>query len=95
MCIGNLSSDRVSKKEVFAVFSKYGRLAQISMKSAYGFVQYHNVSEAQAALEACQDMELGGRRIRECALVSTKNNLLTNLLHRPRNIPSSKEKGWR
>ncbi|KAK4642463.1 nuclear polyadenylated RNA-binding protein 3 [Podospora bellae-mahoneyi] len=61
--VGNLSSDRVSKKEVFAVFSKYGRLAQISMKSAYGFVQYHNVSEAQAALEACQDMELGGRRI--------------------------------
>ncbi|KAK4179351.1 hypothetical protein QBC36DRAFT_232153 [Triangularia setosa] len=61
--VGNLSSDRVSKQQVFAVFSKYGRLAQISMKSAYGFVQYHTVSEAQAALEACQDMEIGGRRI--------------------------------
>ncbi|KAK4203499.1 hypothetical protein QBC40DRAFT_20322 [Triangularia verruculosa] len=61
--VGNLSSDRVSKQQVFAVFSKYGRLAQISMKSAYGFIQYHTVSEAQAALEACRDMEIGGRRI--------------------------------
>lgn len=65
MSIGNLSSERVSKQEVFAVFSKFGRLAQISMKSAYGFVQYHTVAEAQAALEACQDMEFGGRRIRK------------------------------
>ncbi|KAK0721490.1 hypothetical protein B0T21DRAFT_386349 [Apiosordaria backusii] len=61
--VGNLSSERVSKQEVFAVFSKFGRLAQISMKSAYGFVQYHTVAEAQAALEACENMEFGGRKI--------------------------------
>ncbi|KAI0108752.1 hypothetical protein F4776DRAFT_674947 [Hypoxylon sp. NC0597] len=55
--IGNLSSDRVSKKEVFDIFSKYGRLAQISLKQAYGFVQYHTLTEGQAAMDHLQGIE--------------------------------------
>ncbi|KAL2176648.1 uncharacterized protein P884DRAFT_270481 [Thermothelomyces heterothallicus CBS 202.75] len=61
--IGNLSSERVSKREVFDVFHRFGRLAQISLKSAYGFVQYHTVAEGQAAMQGAQGIELGGRRI--------------------------------
>ncbi|KAI1407300.1 hypothetical protein F5Y13DRAFT_175248 [Hypoxylon sp. FL1857] len=61
--IGNLSSDRVSKKEVFDIFSKYGRLAQISLKQAYGFVQYHTLAEGQAAMEHLQGIEVRGRKI--------------------------------
>ncbi|KAI1385927.1 uncharacterized protein F4822DRAFT_357747 [Hypoxylon trugodes] len=61
--IGNLSSDRVSKKEVFDLFSKYGRLAQISLKQAYGFVQYHNKAEGQAAMDHLQGLDVRGRRI--------------------------------
>ncbi|KAK4232016.1 hypothetical protein QBC38DRAFT_450869 [Podospora fimiseda] len=61
--IGNLSSDRVSKREVFNYFSKFGRLAQISLKSAYGFVQYHTIAEGQACLLGAQGMEMGGRKI--------------------------------
>ncbi|KAL2268376.1 hypothetical protein VTJ83DRAFT_3222 [Remersonia thermophila] len=61
--IGNLSSERVSKREVFDVFHRFGRLAQISLKSAYGFVQYHTVAEGAAAMQGAQDIELGGRKI--------------------------------
>ncbi|KAI0487035.1 hypothetical protein F4859DRAFT_324979 [Xylaria cf. heliscus] len=61
--IGNLSSERVSKKEVFNIFSKYGRLAQISLKQAYGFVQYHTVAEGQAAMDNLQGMDIRGKKI--------------------------------
>jgi nuclear polyadenylated RNA-binding protein 3 len=63
--IGNLSSERVSKREVYDVFSKFGRLAQISLKNAYGFVQYHTIAEGNAAMQNAQDMEMGGRKIRK------------------------------
>ncbi|KAL7919299.1 hypothetical protein ACQKWADRAFT_301662 [Trichoderma austrokoningii] len=61
--IGNLSSDKVSKRDVFDIFHKFGRLAQISLKSAYGFVQYHTVEEGSNALDSLQGMEVKGRRI--------------------------------
>ncbi|KAK3400565.1 hypothetical protein B0T20DRAFT_148597 [Sordaria brevicollis] len=61
--IGNLSCERVSKREVFDVFSKFGRLAQISLKNAYGFVQYHTIEEGLACIRGCRDLELGGRAI--------------------------------
>ncbi|KAI1771007.1 hypothetical protein F4818DRAFT_430875 [Hypoxylon cercidicola] len=61
--IGNLSSDRVSKREVFDIFSPYGRLAQISLKQAYGFVQYHTLAEGQAAMDNLQGIEVQGRKI--------------------------------
>ncbi|GJC91678.1 RNA recognition domain-containing protein [Colletotrichum higginsianum] len=60
---GNLSSERVSKRDVFDIFHKYGRLAQISLKSAYGFVQYHSLEDAQAAMDNLQGIEIKGRKI--------------------------------
>ncbi|KAK1503495.1 RNA recognition domain-containing protein [Colletotrichum tamarilloi] len=60
---GNLSSERVSKRDVFDIFHRYGRLAQISLKSAYGFVQYHNLEDAQAAMDNLQGSEIKGRKI--------------------------------
>ncbi|KAK2592049.1 nuclear polyadenylated RNA-binding protein 3 [Conoideocrella luteorostrata] len=61
--IGNLSSDKVSKRDVFDLFHRHGRLAQISLKSAYGFVQYHTVEEGNRAMENLQGFEVKGRRI--------------------------------
>ncbi|RSM18863.1 hypothetical protein CDV31_002381 [Fusarium ambrosium] len=60
---GNLSSDKVSKRDVFDLFHRFGRLAQISLKSAYGFVQYHSVEEGRRAMENLQGIEIKGRRI--------------------------------
>ena len=65
---GNLSSDKVSKRDVFDLFHRFGRLAQISLKSAYGFVQYHTAEEGHSAIESLQDVEIKGRRVRESCL---------------------------
>lgn len=53
----------MSKRDVFNLFHPYGSLAQISLKSAYGFVQYHTVAHAQAAMNALQGAEVKGRKI--------------------------------
>lgn len=63
--VGNLASEKVTKRDLFHVFHRHGRLAQISIKQAYGFVQYLEASSCQAALEAEQASEIRGRKIRE------------------------------
>lgn len=65
--IGNLFTEKVTKRDVFYVFHKYGRLAQISMKSAYGFVQYVDAGCSYRALQAEEGTEIKGRKIREMA----------------------------
>ena len=74
---GNLSSDKVSKREVFDLFHRYGRLAQISLKSAYGFVQYHTLEEGRGAMENLQGIEVKGRRIRKFSACFLINRSLT------------------
>ncbi|KAL2421761.1 hypothetical protein ABEF95_005389 [Exophiala dermatitidis] len=61
--VGNLASEKVTKRDLFHVFHKHGRLAQISIKQAYGFVQYLEASSCQAALQAEQGSEIRGRKI--------------------------------
>lgn len=63
--IGNLYTEKVTKRDLFYVFYKYGRIAQISMKSAYGFVQYHDADACFHALQAEQAIEIKGRKIRK------------------------------
>ena len=48
------------------MFHTYGRLAQISLKSAYGFVQYHELEGAQGAMANLQGVEIKNRKIRKC-----------------------------
>lgn len=48
---------------MFDPFSRFGRIAQISLKSAFGFVQYYNASDALEAMHKMQDTEIRGRRI--------------------------------
>ncbi|KAI1812203.1 hypothetical protein GGS20DRAFT_41863 [Poronia punctata] len=61
--IGNLLCEAVSKRAVFDAFSRYGRLAQISLKQSYGFVQFHTAEDGQAAMNALQGIELCGRKL--------------------------------
>jgi RNA recognition motif-containing protein len=67
--IGNLPTEKVSKRDVFRRFSKYGKLGQISLKQAYGFVQYLESSSCSRALDAEQDRPLKGRKMRESLLL--------------------------
>lgn len=80
LSVGNLSSDKVSKRDVYDLFHVFGRLAQISLKSAYGFVQYHTVDEGNRAIQAMEGAEIKGRRIRKLntAVISGIDQLTLN-----------------
>ncbi len=61
--VGNLASEKVTKRDLFHIFHKHGRLAQISIKQAYGFVQFLESSSCHTALQAEQGSEIRGRKI--------------------------------
>ena len=63
--LGNLSSEKVTKRDIFHVFWPYGELAQISIKQAYGFVQFLSAEECKRALEVEQGRQIRDKRIRE------------------------------
>lgn len=60
--VGNLSIETTSKREIFFIFKKYGKLAQVSLKSTYGFVQFLTGRECKNAMEGEQGIEVGGRK---------------------------------
>jgi len=62
---GNLSSEKVTKRDIFHVFHPYGDLAQISIKQAYGFVQFLRNEDCSKALEGEQGTQIREKRIRE------------------------------
>ena len=66
--VGNLSSERVTKRDIFHVFHKYGDLAQISIKQAYGFVQFLESSGCSKAISAEQGKTIRGKKIRKLAM---------------------------
>jgi hypothetical protein len=61
--VGNLPSEKVTKRDLFHIFHRHGRLAQISIKQAYGFVQFLEAADCYRALEAQQGVEIRGRKI--------------------------------
>lgn len=56
---------------MFHLFHKYGKLAQISIKQAYGFIQFLEAGSCHAALQAEQGALVRGRKIRKCLDLST------------------------
>jgi hypothetical protein len=62
--VGNLSSEKVTKRDIFHVFHLYGDLAQISIKQAYGFVQFLRTEDCTRALEGEQSTLIRDKRIR-------------------------------
>ncbi|KAF2666703.1 hypothetical protein BT63DRAFT_427132 [Microthyrium microscopicum] len=61
--IGNLPTEKVSKRDVFRRFRPYGKLGQISLKQAYGFVQFLEVNSCERARDNEQDKPLKGRKM--------------------------------
>lgn len=61
--VGNLSSERVTKRDIFHVFHVYGKLAQISIKQAYGFVQFFDAPSCDGAMRAEQGRTIRGKKI--------------------------------
>ncbi|KAJ5918695.1 hypothetical protein N7454_009839 [Penicillium verhagenii] len=52
--VGNLPTERVTKRDMFHIFHQYGKLAQISIKQAYGFIQFLEADSCHAALQVEQ-----------------------------------------
>lgn len=78
------------------MFHSFGRLAQISLKSAYGFVQYHTVDEGSRAIQAMEGAEIKGRRIRKLELLNAeerRNVSLTPRLTKDLEVSKLQEKG--
>ena len=65
---GNLPSEKVTKRDIFRIFSRHGRLAQISIKQAYGFVQFLDVSSCVSALRDEQGASCKGRKMRKSTM---------------------------
>ncbi|KAL4906159.1 hypothetical protein BDW74DRAFT_139271 [Aspergillus multicolor] len=61
--VGNLPTERVTKRDLFHIFHNYGKLAQISIKQAYGFIQFLEVSSCKRALEGEQGAIVRGRKV--------------------------------
>ncbi|CRG85248.1 putative RNA-binding protein C3H8,09c [Talaromyces islandicus] len=61
--VGNLPTERVTKRDLFHLFHKYGKLAQISIKQAYGFIQFLDSSSCHQALQIEQGGLVRGRSI--------------------------------
>lgn len=66
---GNLSSEKVTKRDLFHVFHRYGKLAQISIKQAYGFVQFLQADDCTRSLLNEQGVSIRGRKVRESSLL--------------------------
>ncbi|PWY87898.1 hypothetical protein BO94DRAFT_534899 [Aspergillus sclerotioniger CBS 115572] len=61
--VGNLPTERVTKRDLFHIFHKFGKLAQISIKQAYGFIQFLDSSACKEALDAEQGAVVRGRKV--------------------------------
>ncbi|RKF81058.1 putative RNA-binding protein C3H8.09c [Golovinomyces cichoracearum] len=61
--IGNLPSEKVTKRDLFHIFYHYGKIAQISIKQAYGFVQFLHNDHCYKALDCEQGAEVRGRKM--------------------------------
>ncbi|OJJ51428.1 hypothetical protein ASPZODRAFT_127500 [Penicilliopsis zonata CBS 506.65] len=61
--VGNLPTERVTKRDLFHIFHEFGKLAQISIKQAYGFIQFLDASACHQALLAEQGVVVRGRKI--------------------------------
>ncbi|CAO2656441.1 Nn.00g052440.m01.CDS01 [Neocucurbitaria sp. VM-36] len=61
--IGNLPTEKVTKRDIFHRFYRHGQLAQISIKQAYGFVQFLDSESCRRALDTEQGQAVRGRKM--------------------------------
>ena len=64
MLAGNLPTEVVTKRDIFHIFHRFGRLAQISIKQAYGFVQFMETKDCMAAMASEQNGKIKDRNMR-------------------------------
>ncbi|KAK2808351.1 hypothetical protein FQN50_004736 [Emmonsiellopsis sp. PD_5] len=71
--VGNLPTERVTKRDLFHLFHHYGTIGQISIKQAYGFVQFLEPESCRRALDAEQGGVVRGRKIQGLGMFTETN----------------------
>lgn len=62
--IGNLASEATTENDLYAVFSKYGRLMETPvLRRSFGFVQFETPEAAANAIASEQGRSIGGMRV--------------------------------
>lgn len=54
----------VTKRDLYHIFHEFGKIAQVSIKNQYGFVQYYEIHACNEALKHKEGVELRGKKIR-------------------------------
>ena len=73
--LGNLPTEVVTKRDIFHIFHRYGRLAQISIKQAYGFVQFMETKDCQMAIQTEQNGKIKDRSMRMVSVIPEQREL--------------------
>lgn len=63
--LGNFPADRMSRQEVEDLFSVFGKVLGISLHKTYGFVQFDNEDNAQAAVKEWNGKTVKGLKLGE------------------------------
>lgn len=87
--VGNLPTEKVTKRDIFHRFYRHGALAQISIKQAYGFVQFLESPSCRRALDAEQGQAVRGRKMRRSSHTPAASPHTDNC--RPRNLQAAEE----
>lgn len=61
--VGNMPTNKIEKWQLYRIFSIYGPIAQISMKNAYGFVQFKSPESCTKAIEHDQGLPIRGNSL--------------------------------
>ncbi|PVH97676.1 hypothetical protein DM02DRAFT_73776 [Periconia macrospinosa] len=87
--IGNLPTEKVTKRDIFHRFYQHGTLAQISIKQAYGFVQFMDAESCRKAIDKEQGQMVRGRKMH---LEVSKPQRNTKKIEPERNAPAPRRR---
>ncbi|KAG9247487.1 hypothetical protein BJ878DRAFT_492534 [Calycina marina] len=88
--IGNLFGESVTKRDIFHVFHRHGRIAQIAVKATYGFVQFHDSESCLDAVRGEQGVVVRNKPMQLAVSKDTKSKNKAAASRRSRSPESRK-----
>lgn len=89
--IGNLSTNTISKEDLFRICNKYGEVVSITLKGGYGFVQFKTAEQCADCIKGETDVPLHGRLMRLDASTNSKKSSHENVQFRERSAENSSD----
>ncbi|PVH17209.1 uncharacterized protein CXQ87_000091 [Candidozyma duobushaemuli] len=89
--IGNLSTNTISKEDLFRICNKYGEVVSITLKGGYGFAQFKTAEQCADCIKGETDVPLHGRFMRLDASTNSKKSSQENVQFRERSAEKSSD----